>query len=75
MASALAQGVRLALQLHAATLAARERLRAAGAAPAAAAAHFWPAVCERFAGGLYKTLLDGNKHLEAKCARMCCLCG
>lgn len=68
MASALAQGVHLALQLHGATRSALERLRASGAVPAAALAQFWPGVCERFAGGLYKDLLDGNKHLEKKCA-------
>jgi hypothetical protein len=66
MASTLGAGFDLALQLHTATCASMERLRDSGHV-ISTEEQYWETVGDRFARGLWRTVLEPSKQLESKC--------
>lgn len=74
LSSTFGQGLEAALHLHQHVHARRLKLHELGAA--AAADSYCPAVCDRFARGLHRCVIEPHKKVEQKCALLVvCWCG
>jgi hypothetical protein len=66
VASSLAMGIDAAQRLHSAAFAALQQLHAQKVVSETTVQRYWPTVYTRFAGGLYRGVIDGNKMLESR---------